>query len=112
SVWQFVTALLTGGRTSMYGQNLILNVSAFLNQVAADRVTVLEVVVSYLTAMLQLPETIELPALEYLLVTAASITPALAAKRSDRYPHIRLVNAYGPTEAADDITLYVMDRAP
>ncbi|MBD0378730.1 non-ribosomal peptide synthetase [Paenibacillus sedimenti] len=112
SVWQLVTALVLGGRTAIYSNELVLNVREFLEQVAADKATVLEVVVSYMAAMLDLPETVALPDLQVVLVTGESIKPPLARKWFERYPHIKLVNAYGPTEASDDITLYVMDNAP
>ncbi|NOU89221.1 amino acid adenylation domain-containing protein [Paenibacillus sp. LMG 31460] len=112
SVWQLVTALVIGGRTAMYSHELVLNVREFMKQVAEDKATVLEVVVSYMTAMLDLPEAVELPDLQYVLVTGESIKPPLARKWFERYPHVKLVNAYGPTEASDDITLYEMDEAP
>ncbi|WP_367818270.1 amino acid adenylation domain-containing protein [Paenibacillus sp. SI8] len=112
SVWQLVTALVLGGRTAIYSNELVLNVREFMNQVAADKATVLEMVVSYMTAMLDQPVAVPLPDLQYVLVTGESIKPPLAQRWFERYPHIKLVNAYGPTEASDDITLYVMENAP
>ncbi|MFD0696559.1 amino acid adenylation domain-containing protein [Paenibacillus sp. GCM10027628] len=112
SVWQLVTALVLGGRTAMYSNELVLNVREFMKQVAVDKATVLEVVVSYMAAMLDLPDPVPLPDLQYVLVTGESIKPPLARKWFESYPHIKLVNAYGPTEASDDITLYVMEKAP
>ncbi|MBW7473808.1 non-ribosomal peptide synthase/polyketide synthase [Paenibacillus oenotherae] len=112
SVWQFVTALTIGGTTVIYPNELITNPNAFIAAVARDGVTVLEVVVSFMSAMLEMEIDTELPALEYLLVTGENAKAQLARQWFQRYPHIKLINAYGPTEACDDITLHILDRAP
>jgi tyrocidine synthetase-3 len=112
SVWQFVTALTLGGTTVIYPNELILNLRAFIAQVEQDGVTVLEVVVSFLSALLEMELEVRLAALENLLVTGEAAKSDLARRWFERYPHVKLINAYGPTEACDDITLHIMDSAP
>jgi amino acid adenylation domain-containing protein/non-ribosomal peptide synthase protein (TIGR01720 family) len=47
-----------------------------------------------------------------MLVTGEVVKPPLLAQWFARYPAVPAVNAYGPSEAADDITLHVMTEAP
>jgi tyrocidine synthetase-3 len=117
SVWQFFTALTVGGRTVIYPDDVIMQIHQFISRIAANRITILEVVPSFLPVMLDALNTVgqghllPLP-MNYLLVTGEEIKPNLVKKWFAAYPHIKMVNAYGPTEASDDITHYVMDKTP
>lgn len=114
SVWQFFAALTVGGTVNIYPNNIIMDVQLFTEKIAKDRVTVLEVVPSFLNIMLSVLEKnkIELKSLKYLFVTGESVQSTLVKKWFSLYPSIKMVNAYGPTEASDDITHYVMDKFP
>jgi amino acid adenylation domain-containing protein/non-ribosomal peptide synthase protein (TIGR01720 family) len=114
SVWQFFSALAVGGRTLIYSDEIILAPERFLARLVEDQVTILEVVPSYLAVILDyIEEQNILPlTLHYLLVTGEEVKPALVARWFDSYNHIKMVNAYGPTEASDDITHHIMDCAP
>ncbi|MGD2089467.1 MAG: amino acid adenylation domain-containing protein, partial [Candidatus Aminicenantes bacterium] len=114
SVWQFFAALILGGKTIIYPDELIMDPRKFLMQLVRDEVTILEVVPSYLSVLLdEAAEQSTFPlSLHYLLVTGEEIKPHLVRKWFDQYPGIKMVNAYGPTEASDDITHYIMDKAP
>ncbi|MCP5047210.1 MAG: amino acid adenylation domain-containing protein [bacterium] len=114
SVWQFFVALIVKGRTVIYPHQLILDPAAFITRLICRRGTVLEVVPSYLAVLLDSLEqggTPSLP-LEFLLVTGEEVKPHLVKQWFHCYPHIKMVNAYGPTEASDDITHYIMEQAP
>ncbi|GAA2496716.1 amino acid adenylation domain-containing protein [Streptomyces gobitricini] len=106
SVWQLLVAWTRGASTVIYTQDSVVDVPGFLRAVADDRVTVLEVVPSYLDALLT--ETslrpLPLPDLRVNLVTGEPLPPALTHRWFAQYPDIPLVNAYGPTEASDDVT--------
>ena len=52
SLWQLVSALLVGGRTLVVEQELILDIEGFVEKIATARVNVLQVVPSYLEALL------------------------------------------------------------
>src|SRR5690606_9067034 len=107
-------ALALGGTTAIYPQELVLEVERFLEEVIEDGVTLLEVVPSYLAVMLDvLVQTrAELPSLRHLLITGETIKPDLARRWLELYPGIQIVNAYGPAEAADDISQYVTGQLP
>ncbi|QOT00203.1 amino acid adenylation domain-containing protein [Brevibacterium sp. JNUCC-42] len=114
SVWQFFVALVCGGTTVIYPNDLIVDTKHFIEKVNHYGVTVLEVVPSYLSVMLDLLER-EFQAfnsLEYLLVTGETLKQNVVEKWFRLYPSIPVINAYGPTEASDDITHYHMDSIP
>ncbi|MGD2090924.1 MAG: amino acid adenylation domain-containing protein [Candidatus Aminicenantes bacterium] len=114
SVWQFFTPLVLGGKTVIYPDDCILEPAQFLAQLIRHQVNILEVVPSYLSVLLSIldMEFKPMPNLEYLLVTGEPLKPALARRWFEKYPTVKMVNAYGPTEAADDITHYIMEQAP
>ncbi len=114
SVWQFFSALTAGGKTVIYDHPLVIYADRFITWLIRDRVTILEVVPSYLAVMMDILETAveTFPSLRYLLVTGETITPALLKRWFEKYTGITVMNAYGPTEASDDITHYRMDRIP
>ncbi|WP_051814399.1 non-ribosomal peptide synthetase [Kitasatospora sp. MBT63] len=113
SVWQLLVAWTTGGATVVYGQDAVVDIPAFLHGLAEDGITVLEVVPSYLDAVLT--ETAQrpapLPRLRVNLVTGEPLPPALTRRWFAQYPAIPLVNAYGPTEASDDVTHHRIESA-
>jgi amino acid adenylation domain-containing protein len=114
SVWQFFTALTRGGRTVIFPVEHIFDVGMFINRVVTHQITILEVVPSYLAAMMDSSdmETVGFKSLEYLLVTGETVPASLVKRWFERCPGIKMVNAYGPTEASDDITHYIMEKAP
>ncbi|MGB8192824.1 MAG: amino acid adenylation domain-containing protein, partial [Chitinophagaceae bacterium] len=112
SVWQFLSALVTGGRVIIYSNEIILKPELFLQQVRQDGVTILEAVPSYLDVLLDAAERelTALTSLQFLLVTGEAIRPASIKKWFKLLPETKVVNAYGPTEAADDITHCILDK--
>lgn len=109
SVWQFFTAIISGGTTVIYSNEKNLQPEEFMAEVREDQITILEVVPSYLGVMLNLLEEQDdsdkvLSGLSYLMVTGEVVKPNLVNRWLDCYPSIPMVNAYGPTEASDDIT--------
>ncbi len=117
SVWQFFAALAVGGRTAVYTRERILDPRLFISALVQDGVTILEVVPSYLSVFLDALEDGggvspgDLP-VNYLLVTGETVKPELLKRWFRVFPHIEVVNAYGPTEASDDITHHLMASAP
>ncbi|MFE2449667.1 amino acid adenylation domain-containing protein, partial [Streptomyces sp. NPDC059426] len=115
SVWQMLSGLVAGGRVRLVGEDTALDPQALFTRVAEERITVLEVVPSLLRTALDAWESgadpVELPRLRWLMVTGEALPPDLCARWFARYPHIPLVNAYGPTECSDDVTHAVIDSA-
>lgn len=114
SLWQLVSALLVGGRTHLVEQKVILDVPCFVDTIADGRVTVLQVVPSYLEAVLSHLELHPrpLPDLRCVSVTGEELKTELAQRWFAAEPKIRLVNAYGLTETSDDTNHEVMEHAP
>ncbi|MFT2017052.1 amino acid adenylation domain-containing protein [Streptomyces sp. 796.1] len=108
SVWQMLAALVVGGCTRIAADDLVADPDRLFGQVAAERTTGVEVVPSLLRTALDgwdtTGEGVPLPHLRWLMVTGEALPADLCARWFARYPHIPLVNAYGPTECSDDVT--------
>ncbi|MCU0289027.1 MAG: AMP-binding protein, partial [Acidobacteria bacterium] len=86
SVWQFFIALTQGGRTVIFAIDQIFDVGLFIKGVVSCQITILEVVPSYLAAMLAGSDTgtVKFKNLAYLLVTGEAMPVGLAAKWFER----------------------------
>lgn len=106
SVWQLLAAWMCGGSTRIYTRFDVLDVPGFLRCLATDEITVVEVVPSYLELMISeaAARPFELPGLRFTVVTGEPLRPDLTRRWLRQYPTVPLVNAYGPTEASDDVT--------
>ncbi|MDN0199221.1 amino acid adenylation domain-containing protein [Streptomyces sp. S.PNR 29] len=114
SLWQLLSALLAGGRTLLVEQDAILDVPRFVDTIARGGVSVLQVVPSYLDAVVSYLERHprRLPSLRCVSVTGEALRKELVQRWFAVQPGIRLVNAYGLTETSDDTNHEVMDRVP
>jgi amino acid adenylation domain-containing protein len=116
SIWQFLAALTVGGKTVIYSKDMVLEPKQLLKKINDDDVTILEVVPSYLSVLLDQLEELKaeelFSSLSYLLVTGETLQKKLVSRWFSFYPGIRMVNAYGPTEASDDITHCILDVLP
>jgi amino acid adenylation domain-containing protein/non-ribosomal peptide synthase protein (TIGR01720 family) len=109
SVWQFLATLLVGGRVHIFADEVAFHPAHLIERVARARVSILEIVPSLLRAMLsemdrQDGARPDLTALRWLIPTGEALPPELCRQWFDVYPDIPLLNAYGPTECADDVT--------
>lgn len=110
SVWQMLAPLMAGARVCVFDQDTVVDPDALGRQLAADQISVLQVVPSLLTACLDLWDARGVvPAvaghLRWLIVTGEELRAALGRRWMTAFPGIPLVNAYGPAECADDVTL-------
>lgn len=114
SVWQFFGAMCCGGKTVIYNNDTAMNSQELVNKIKNDKVTILEVVPSLLSVMLDYPDQNKekFKTLKYIVVTGEVLKANLVKKWFEIYPEIKMVNAYGPTEASDDITHFVMEQYP
>ncbi len=114
SLWQLVSGLVVGGRTLLIEQEVVLDVERFVDKVVESRVAVLQVVPSYLEAVVTYLEQHPrgLPHLRCVSVTGEALKQELTQRWFAAVPSSRLVNAYGLTETSDDTNHEVMDRAP
>ncbi|MCO6453578.1 MAG: amino acid adenylation domain-containing protein [Caldilineales bacterium] len=113
SIWQFLVALLVGAQTRVYADEIAFDPSALLDHVESDGVTIFEAVPSLLQAMLDVADSkSSVAGLRWLIPTGEAMPPGLARAWLLRYPHLKLMNAYGPTECSDDVTHYIISGPP
>jgi len=114
SVWQFLAALLKGGTTLIIDKEILLDSLGFLEVLQKKKITILEFVPSLVIAFLEAAAKERdksfktLKYLKWMVSTGEPLTPQLVNQWYRHYPDIALVNAYGPTEASDDITHYIV----
>jgi amino acid adenylation domain-containing protein len=110
SIWQFLAALIRGGSTAIYPQNDILDPQKFLGSMETDGWTHVEVVPSYLQVLLDAfgDRDFGFSCLKFLFVTGERLAPELANRWLTKVKGVPLVNAYGPTEASDDVAHHVL----
>jgi amino acid adenylation domain-containing protein len=114
SIWQFLAPLLVGGKVEIVSTEIAADPARLLALIARQQISILEIVPSLLRAILQQIELNTPPtlSLEWLLLTGETLPPQLCRQWLEYYPHIPLMNAYGPTECADDVTHYPIYTAP
>ncbi|NIM11554.1 MAG: amino acid adenylation domain-containing protein, partial [Candidatus Aminicenantes bacterium] len=115
SVWQFLAALLVGGATLIIPGEILLEPVKFLQVLQRGRVTVLESVPSLMTAFIEAAakeSNHTLTHLRWMMATGEPLKVPLVREWFRVYPYIKLVNAYGPTEASDDVTHYIIHDIP
>jgi acyl-coenzyme A synthetase/AMP-(fatty) acid ligase/acyl carrier protein len=112
SIWQFLACLLTGGRTYIIDREKVFEPRLLLKELHKGEVTIFESVPSLLTTILdELPKDHKnlLGQLRWMVPTGEQLGTALVRKWYASFPYIKLMNAYGPTEASDDVTHYVVE---
>ncbi|HXM47598.1 MAG TPA: amino acid adenylation domain-containing protein, partial [Pyrinomonadaceae bacterium] len=116
SVWQFLAVLLVGGRVRIVDDETGHHPGQLLKQIREAGITILETVPSLLRVMLEEIRSeaavFEMPSLRWLIVTGEALPPELCRQWTLAYPQVPMMNAYGPTECADDVTHYIIDRTP
>ncbi|HZI18010.1 MAG TPA: amino acid adenylation domain-containing protein [Pyrinomonadaceae bacterium] len=117
SVWQFLAALLVGGRVEVFPDEVAHDGPRLLEATEERAVTVLETVPSLLRAMLDEREReriggLSLRRLRWMILTGEALPPDLCRRWLDRYPRVPVLNAYGPTECSDDVTHHAVFEPP
>jgi len=118
SVWQFLAALLVGGRVDVFDDEVAHDPASLLDQIGLRKVTILEVVPSLMRMMLTEADRRladnnskpELSSLRWMIPTGEALPPGLCHHWFRLYPEIPLLNAYGPTECSDDVTHCPVDE--
>ncbi|WP_160507692.1 non-ribosomal peptide synthetase [Streptomyces sp. BA2] len=114
SVWQMFVPLVFGGTVRALPDEIVRDPSGLFALAADEGIDVLQVVPSLLQAAVdEWDDGARPPALrlDRLAVTGEALPAALCHRWGARYPHIPLVNCYGPTECSDDVTHAVIDPA-
>lgn len=117
SVWQFFSPVVTGKWTVIYPEEMVFDADQFLELTATEKITVMEVVPSFLQLLVehitQHSELSEMLAtVKFMLVTGEELRKSTAQQWFELFPGIPLVNAYGATEVSDDVTHCVIPQVP
>lgn len=115
SVWQFLAPLLIGGRTVIVDTETVCNPGKLFNVLKEEKLTLVELVPVVLSGLLNHVSRLStderaLPELKWMMVTGESASVELVNQWLRLYPSIPVVNAYGPTEAADDIAQFIVEK--
>lgn len=122
SVWQFLTALVCGAKVQIYPDDTVRNPAALLSAMDADKVSILEAVPSLINSFIDdaIVDAIgdsattlaaSLTHLRWLMPTGEALSSDLVRRWFARHPAIPLINAYGPAECADDVSMWKMHSA-
>lgn len=117
SVWQMLAPLLVGARLIVLSDEDISDPARLLAVSVREGITVLEVVPSLLRAILEdvalhSPASAVFPQLRWMIPTGEALPPDLCLEWFERFPHIPLLNAYGPTECSDDVAHWLISESP
>ncbi|MGH9763696.1 MAG: AMP-binding protein, partial [Blastocatellia bacterium] len=114
SVWQMFAAPLVGGKTVVYPDDVVLEPDRLIDRAEADGITVIELVPSHLSAVLDSAEDRRrvFSGLRWIEVTGEPVSKALMRRWFEMFPHIPVANAYGPTECSDNVTHLAMYGVP
>uniref|UniRef100_UPI003D30D83A Non-ribosomal peptide synthetase n=1 Tax=Paraburkholderia acidicola TaxID=1912599 RepID=UPI003D30D83A len=112
SVWQMFIALTKGGTTFVYDDRVVNDIAGLIQRMHTDSLTILEVVPTYLQALVEYmeehPDCPRPAALTFMMVNGETVDAALLKRWFALCPASKVINAYGPTEASDDITHHIM----
>ncbi len=116
SVWQILTPLLNGGQVCFAPDEARYDPRALFSWLHRQDVTILQIVPSLMATVLAVAdEATDLtlpPSLRWLIPTGEALPPDVARRWFARFPAVPLVNAYGPAECSDDVTLHVLEGPP
>jgi tyrocidine synthetase III len=109
SIWQMFASLLAGGCVRIYSRDEVLNIKHHQKQLNDDGITVVQMVPSYLREYMSQGMDGRIASLKYIISVGEELDGSLA-RESLSYFGCTLGNAYGPTEAADNIAMHFMNE--
>ncbi len=117
SVWQMLAILAVGGQVHILPDTVAHDPAYLLEHVDRYSISILETVPSLLRSMLEVYEADggirpPLKRLRWLIPTGEALSADLCRRWLHLYPHIPLLNAYGPTECSDDVTHHHIYHPP
>ncbi|MDZ8084261.1 MAG: non-ribosomal peptide synthetase [Nostoc sp. DedQUE12b] len=115
SVWQFLAPLLIGGKTIIVDIETVAIPEQLFKALKSKKITVVELVPALFGGLLEYTSQLSnhervLPDLKWMMLSGESVSGKWVNKWLEIYPRIRIANAYGPTEAADDITQFIVNK--
>ena len=113
SVWQFLGPVLIGGHTVIADWETVCDPRALWQLITGSGITIIELVPVVMSALLEYTGSLtaeerRASRLEWAMATGEAVPPALVNQWLEQFPYVPIVNAYGPTEAADDVCQFVL----
>jgi amino acid adenylation domain-containing protein len=108
SVWEIFGPLLSGIRTAIIPEEKLQDVFQLVTTLADGHVTRLVLVPSLLLAMLESHDNLgkELPDMKYWITSGEALAADLCQRFRESVPHGVLINLYGSSEVAGDVTCF------
>jgi amino acid adenylation domain-containing protein len=116
SIWQALAPLVAGAPCYVASEDEAHDPRLLQRFLRRGGITVAQVVPSLLRAAIESGDVMrdcgrDPLDLRVLSLTGEAAPPALCREWLQRYPQVRLLNAYGPTECSDDVTHHFVSRA-
>ena len=112
SVWQILAPVLKGGAVVIIDKEDLLDYERLLNILRDQQVSIVEFVPSYLAGLIEYleaaPHIPALPSLKWMMAVGEQLYATVANDWLRLYPTCKMLNGYGPCEASDDITQYLI----
>jgi amino acid adenylation domain-containing protein len=116
SIWQYLVALLVGGRTLVIPGDAAWLPQQLLAEFEREGVTIFESVPSHMKVILDElesnPNTPPLSRLRTYISNAEALAPELCQRWLRHLPHVPIINTYGATECSDDTSHLIIDAPP
>jgi amino acid adenylation domain-containing protein len=112
SIWQFLTILLVGGKVRIYNDENIAETLRLFQMIDKENITILQMVPSIIELILKenVHSQVKLENLRFMIPTGEALTVRLVKSWFEQYSAIPFVNAYGPAEGSDDVSLYFIQN--
>ncbi len=111
SIWQFMAALMVGGRVTIFLEENAWSPECLLTQVDSQSISILESVPTHLSILVDYLENAQnrpsLLSLRYLMMNGEALSPSYCERWFHHYPNVLMANVYGPTECSDDVTHFI-----
>ncbi len=115
SIWQSFSALVAGGYTRIYPDEVVMDPLRLLRELDYDEVTIFQAVPSHLASLLETLRRykpgITFGHLRYMMCAGEVFPPALLEEWFKHFVFVTVINQYGPTEACDGVCAEYL-RAP
>jgi amino acid adenylation domain-containing protein len=117
SVWQMLAPLLAGATVLFPAAEIAADPTLLFSYIEQNAVTVAQVVPSFLRSFLDAVEgglvaPLGFQRLRVLALVGEALPPELTRRWFNRWPHVSLVNGYGPTECADEASRQPLQSPP
>lgn len=113
SIWQMLAPLLKGGIVVIIDKIDLLDVNKTINILEETKISLVELVPSYVRVLIKYIKEMDLPPLfndlKWIMLTGEESSITLLNELISMFPHIKYLNAYGPCEASDDVIQYVIE---